>query len=1140
MSKYTLLKIYITLAILLGAVAAETAFAFSTAAYAPESRLAGGHLVKVRVDKDGLYLITKAKLKAWGFDPERTRVYGYGGRRLPDLLIESNYIDDLPEVQSELTDKGIVFFGRAAGEWKRNTGEVYSYHQNDFSNYGYYFIGESDSEERREIPVTGTAEAVEPAKTYNCRTHYEKELTLVPGEAGPALLGENFRYNRAYTFSFNTTDAVEGTASFEVSFVSDLSGSNGCLYFTVNDEQLTTISSDRVSTTPTSNYIHGVETVTAHSFACTTTQRNTIDLGIRFETAGSCTGAWLNYISLNYPRALRLPAEGNLLFNSAADAFELEGTTAGVRVWDTTDPAAVVAMNVSDGTAGTCVWATDSRNTREYVAWNPNATLPEPATVGTVPAQNLHADSDLDMVIVAPSQFIEQAERLADLHRNSDDSLTVKVVSPEVIYNEFSSGNPDPGAFRRYFKMLYDRGNAGIGRPLRYAILMGRTTIDNRGLSTGAPNYPTLPSWMPTAVRASLSDNEGYCTDDVAAMLADGSGTNMRTDKLSIAIGRIPVVSAAEAREVVDKAYQYARNSRKTAWKHRYMFFADDQDNSIHMKQSEAMISQFEKTPRQQHLVRKVYMDSYPFEGATYPEARSTMFRYLDEGVVWWNYVGHANTTGWTAEGMLSYTDLNNMYLRNWPFIYAATCDFLRLDGTNITGGEILYKERYGGAIGIISAVRPVYISDNGNLSNAMGRALAVRDRKGQLLTPGEIYRRAKNDIRDSNGTIIGDTNRLRYVFIGDPALRLAMPSNIVRLDSIGTTPVGGDEQPVMRALEQVKISGTVTDPDGTALSAFNGVVLVDIFDAERSRMTLGSRNESTEEPFQDYGERIFCGSAEVHDGRFELTVSMPFELSQNYRPAAMSLYAYSTDDDTEAVGLNREFYVYGFDETAEADTEAPEIETLVMNHSSFRNGDAVNNSPMMIATVSDNVGINMSTAGIGHQMTAILDGNQAYSDLSYYYTPSADGSPSGVINYPLENLQAGNHTLALRVWDTAGNSATKEINFFVKENLAPKIYDVYTDANPASTVANFYISHDQPDNMLTVVVTVYNLLGQPVWSGQATGRSDMFRTVPVTWDLSGTGGQRVGRGIYLYRADITADGQTYSTASRKIAVTAQ
>ena len=69
----------------------------------------------------------------------------------------------------------------------------------------------------------------------------------------------------------------------------------------------------------------------------------------------------------------------------------------------------------------------------------------------------------------------------------------------------------------------------------------------------------------------------------------------------------------------------------------------------------------------------------------------------------------------------------------------------------------------------------------------------------------------------------ISDDNRLRYVFIGDPALRLATPSNIVRLDSIDGRPLAPQDMPVMAALAQVPISGSVTDPSGKVLEDFNG-----------------------------------------------------------------------------------------------------------------------------------------------------------------------------------------------------------------------------------------------------------------------------------------------------------------------------
>lgn len=1139
---------YIYIAFIVASIIAggAKAYSFPSETYADNSRLAQGLWVKVSVDSDGLYIITPSTLRAWGFnDINKVHVYGYGGRRLPDILSKDTYNDDLPQVQSIVTDKGLIFYGLGAGEWATSLRNHIYYKQNDYSQSGYYFIGlASEGEERRTPGTTGTAASPEAeglTSVFTERRHHELERIPTPGEAGPDLLGEDMLYTRTRTISFAAPDAVDDnqTVSFQCSFVSTLSGTSGRLSFTLNNSPVSSNSNDIVAVTSNSGYSYGTETLTTHTAKIPVSTAGAYELGITFQPSGVCTGAWLNHVTLTYTRRLAIPSStGYLEFTSDATGLSLKGSSTGLSVWDVTDPLDIkaVSTNVSDGGAG---WHTNGGN-RIYAAWNPGANLPTPKLVGTVSNQNLHADRDYDMVIVAPSLFTEQALRLASFHENSSDALRVKVVQPELIYNEFSSGTCDPGAFRRYFKMLYDRGNAGDGRRLQYALLMGRTSLDNRGLSSAASSFPTLPMWMTQGIRNSLSDNDGYCTDDITAMLDDNSGASIGLDRLSIAIGRMPVTSAAEAKDVVDKTRQYAEAAKKTSWKHRFMFLADDQDNGIHLKQTEAQIAQFADDTRQQHLVRKVYMDAYPFVGTNFPEARATMFRYLDEGVVWWNFIGHANTTGWTAEAQLSYTDLNNMYLRHWPFIYAATCNFLRIDGNFISGGEILYKERYGGAIGMISATRPVYITDNGYLSSAIGRALAERDDNGNILTPGEIYRRAKNDIRNSNGTITSNTNRLRYVFIGDPALHLATPSNIVHIDGINGKPFDPDDQPTMPALGQVPLTGYVSDPEGSILTDFNGVILIEIFDAERSRVTLGHGETGTNETFQDYGERIYCGSAEVRDGRFSITVSMPLELSQNFTPATMSLYAYSADDDREAVGLNRDFFVYGYDEQAVPDTQAPKIDQLVLNHITFRNGDTVNPSPMLIASVSDDIGINVSNAGVGHQMTATLDGTKTFTDISYYYTPASDGSPAGVINYPMEDLQAGAHTLTLRIWDTAGNSSSSEIEFFVQENLAPRIYEVYTDANPASTQANFYLSHDQPDNMVTVNITVYNLNGRAVWTGSSTGRSDMFTTVPVSWDLCDFGGRRVGRGIYLYRASITSDGSTYETATRRIAVTAR
>lgn len=78
----------------------------------------------------------------------------------------------------------------------------------------------------------------------------------------------------------------------------------------------------------------------------------------------------------------------------------------------------------------------------EFVAVNTSGSFSGVESMGEIPNQNLHALNGIDMVIIVPDRtaFVQQAERLAQVHREKD-GLTVEVVKASQIYNEFSSGN---------------------------------------------------------------------------------------------------------------------------------------------------------------------------------------------------------------------------------------------------------------------------------------------------------------------------------------------------------------------------------------------------------------------------------------------------------------------------------------------------------------------------------------------------------------------------------------------------------------------------------------------------------------------------------------------------------------------------
>lgn len=1129
-------KIYTAVASLTASIfmAAPHAAGFSPDTYAASSVLKDGQWVKISVNTTGIHRITAADLMAWGFsDPSKVRIFGTGGARISDVLNATNYVDDLPQVQTVTADGSLYFYAVGVESWQQVMNNRFIQNLNPFTTVGYYYVTDSEIAPR-ELPTIDGSD-VSTISTYATsfydRIHHETDKVSL-SLSGHYLLGEDFKYNPSQTFTFTLTDRsteINDKVWIQTGFAAKTYNASSRLKFTANGNDLLYTSSDDIKSTPNSTYVLGQETTTRKEFSMS---GDRLQLGISHSASVTIHEAYLDYITVNYPRQLKM-RNGLLTFWLNQPAMQISGATAKTCVWDVTDPLNISALAVKADASGVkCT--NEYTGQRSYVAWDYTASLPTPQLVGTVANQDLHSLEVPDMVIFTLPEWKSQADRLAAYHLDRD-SLRVAVVDINQVYNEFSSGSPDPGALRRMLKMLWDRSdsNASVdGGKLRYAMLMGRSVFDNRRItpSIASLTYPTIPSWE---TNTGLNENDSYTTDDFFGFLKDGSGANPGSDELCISVGRMPVRSVDDAKRAVDKLIQYVDNMPQGAWKNRMLLIADDEDRGQHLKQTERFYNAVNSTSGGDELVfDKIYTDSYERISGGYPAARSDMFRLLDEGVWWWNYVGHANMSGWTHEQFLTANDINNnMYFRRYPILYAATCDFLRWDQATLSGAEIMWHTQGGGVIAAISATRPVYISDNGLLTTQMGAQVARRTSDGEFARIGDVYRSAKNGLRNN-------TNKLRYVLMGDPAMPMTVPNNRIKVTAVNGTPLDPTEPPTIMARQNVTIEGEVVSPKGELLADFNGLLSTMLYDAEHSTTSHGW-GDGSQETFEQQGTRLYAGNDSIAGGRFKIHIAMPSEIADNFRPGALNLYA-SDNSGREAITCMRDIYIYGTDENAADDSTAPVIEAFYLNHESFTNGQKINESPMAIAKISDDRGLNMSQAGIGHQMTLYLDETNTMTDVSQYYTPNADGSIAGTIAYPIDELTEGAHTLKLRVWDTSNNLAESEIEFFVEKGLRPTIYDVYSDANPASVEANFYLTHDRPDAMVTVTVTVYNLLGAEVWSSTSTGRSDMFTSSPVTWDLTGPSGVRVNRGIYLYKASISTDGEQFTTSTRKIAVTAQ
>lgn len=1107
--------------------------------HASESVLSQGNWVKVSVNTTGLQFLSVKDLSSMGFtNPGNVKVFGYGALRLPDILALETYIDDLPQIPVLQVEEGIYFFGVGPQTRGEDASGNLILETNPFANYGYYFLTDSEIYDRKEFLSTGYEEPNPENSTDSFIDVVQHELDLYsPGETGHILVGEDLKYSPNREFRFNIVDPVEGPVKVGANILTNLiSGSSWTLG--IEGSESKTIAAPSSSS---KGNIHG--TMTSSWLEIQDYLHPTMNVKLSLAGgSGNTRAANVDRVTVNYPRAIKIPADNSaIFFSSPAKSICLGNAFEETEIWDVTVTTEPMKVNHSAPINGKIFFSTNSSGNRDYVAFTPGRAniKDKPVFVEKVANQNLHALSDIDMVIFSPAQWMSAARKLAN-YRASEEGMRVEVVDPEKIYNEFSSGVADINAFRKFLKMLYDRGSAGNGSVPRYALLFGRSSFDNRRLTsaTSTLTYPLLPQWQ---TYDGMDDDKSFPTDDILGFLDDYSGARMGADTLVLSIGRLPATSLTQANLFVDKIIEYEKSSPAGNWKSKAVFLADDDDNGIHMSQTEYMIKKITNSSETDPLlIEKIYIDAYEYTGGIATGAREEFYRQLDEGVLWLNYIGHASSMALSGEGILNYSDVGSLFLRKLPFIYAATCDFMRWDASTFSGAEHLALTKGGGVIGAISATRPVYISQNGRLSNAMGEHLLDMDSEGNRISIGEILKRTKNSLKN-------DENKLRYVLLGDPSMRLLIPDNNIVIETIDGKPFPDVEaDAVLKARQDLKLTGTVRDGlSGEIIEDFNGNIVSTLYDADKSVTTLGHGVSGARFTFDKHGGRLFVGNDSVVNGRFTVKIAMPSEVDDNYRPATLSLYAYNEDNTSTASTVEKRLYVYGTDEEAVEDTIAPVIDAMYLNHPSFKQNGIVNSSPMLIAEISDNHAINMSLAGIGHWMSLSLDdGAITYNDVSGYYQP--ESIDKGVLYYPLENLENGYHTIALRVWDAAGNSASDTLGFFVDSGIAPQVFDIYTDRNPASETAHFYLIHDRPDGNLKVEFMIYDLLGRTVWTNTSTGRADKYKSYPISWNLTDISGRRVPRGIYIYRA-VVSDldmkdglGQTALTPAKKIAVTSR
>lgn len=1110
--------------------------------FADKSALAEGKWIKISVTKNGIHQISYSDLKKWGFsDPSKAKVYGYGGALLPERL-DPTFIDDLnqlPIFRDEQRER-ILFYAQGPISWNYNKAlSEFTHENNYFSTKGYYFITENGQPDQHPSDVANGGDTPSSDVTiFNDYALHETESVNL-GKTGRELYGEDFRYTAIQEFLFSMPGIVADTTSkARVEFAAR------CEQKSKVTTQVNGITINKLNNGDIGAYAGTKSYEIAKQCSDLMVWENKGVEDIKFRISYTANGkvilARLNYIRLNAYRELQIYGSSVLFRNALAIdkliryKIKLNGSAApNVRVWDITQPENPQNLQIkNDGDLLSFI--PKEKGLKEYVAFDISKSFASPQWESSVSNQNLHALPQTDMVIIVPPVLLNEAERLAAFHRE-EDKLHVTVITPEVIYNEFSSGTPDATAYRRFLKMFYNREKKGDSQKLQYLLLFGDGTYDNRLLTpewSGSKAAILLTYQTP----ASLSETGSYVIDDYFGFLEDSSGVAMSRDNLNVGIGRFPVRNIAEARAAVDKVISYTVNKEMGTWKNTVCFVADDGDMDWpvpHIAQAD-LTAKVVENEYPEYIVKKVYTDTYKqvvtASGESYPDAKKRIMDLLNEGVLMLNYSGHGSNQTWANEDLMNISDIQKLYLKRLPLFVTATCDYSRFDDITTSAGEELFLHPKGGAIALFTTTRVVYGTENKELNEKFTRHLLSRKENGERLRLGDIIREAKNDYKNSNN--------LKFVLLGDPAMKLAYPEYKMKVTEINGHPMSA-EMDTLKAKGRVSIKGEVMLPSGEKDINFNGFVYPKVYDSVEKSTTLDNDGEGKTYTFDERKKLLYTGKDSVRAGEFSFEFRMPKEINYSYETGMINLYAHDNRGN-EANGHFADFLVGDIDNSAVSETNGPTIKALYLNARSFVNGNTVNETPLFIAEIEDESGINVS-GSMGHSITMTIDdnANMRYV-LNNYFEAEAGAFGKGRIVYTMPEMAEGEHTLTFKVWDTENNSSTSTISFVVKKGLKPDIFNLFVDKNPARETTCFYLNHNRPNSIVSIRIGVYDFSGTEVWAHQEEGLSDMYRSFPVNWDLTDKGGRRLSPGIYIYRAYISTDGVQEATKSEKLIILAQ
>ena len=416
-----------------------------------------------------------------------------------------------------------------------------------------------------------------------------------------------------------------------------------------------------------------------------------------------------------------------------------------------------------------------------------------PLQLRAVAADDLRsAEPGYDYLVVAHPRLLKAIEPLAQYHRAH--GLKVAVVDVDEIYDQFGGGIVHPAAIRNYVRWGHEHWQV---KP-RYLLLVGDASVDihhdaRRAVAPdstwSAPNANLQPNEVMEGAGFMGMRTTNYAHPDpelpnrnlvptwqVASSAEGQSASDIPYVALTpgdyqpqLAVGRLPVVTAAEVEAVVHKTLAYLVNPPPGHW-HRDLTFISTSEVSSYKYESDRLAGDLASRG---YAVRNVYTD--PHEDPSIGRAkRAALKRDLDDGGLIVHFLGHGGSYIWRVGGaggdLFTLDDVAAMQnVGRYPMVLAMTCFSAPYDSPTADSiGERFLREADKGAVAVLGA------SWSNSPDPNFSRALL-----DELLRPGatigEAINKAKRRVHDR-------TSVEMYNLLGDPALVLARPPVELRI----------------------------------------------------------------------------------------------------------------------------------------------------------------------------------------------------------------------------------------------------------------------------------------------------------------------------------------------------------------------